>query len=104
MENLTLIIPAKNEKNSLPRVLKEIEDYKLNKLIVISKEDIETYEAIKNLDCEILFQSGKGYGNAIIEGITHMSIDEKMHRLTKLLGYSGMCTPKVEPTGNSMIS
>ena len=69
MENLTLIIPAKNEKNSLPRVLKEIEDYKLNKLIVMSKEDIETYEAIKNLDCEILFQSGKGYGNAIIEGI-----------------------------------
>ena len=69
MENLTLIIPAKNEKNSLPRVLKEIEDYKLNKLIVMSKEDIETYEAIKNLNCEILFQSGKGYGNAIIEGI-----------------------------------
>ena len=30
---------------------------------------LETFEAVKNLDCKIIWQSKKGYGNAIIEGI-----------------------------------
>ena len=71
MENITLIIPAKEEPNALPIVLDEIKKknltYKI--LIIIHENDILTYEAIKNYNCEILFQSKKGYGNAIIEGI-----------------------------------
>ena len=34
MENLTLVIPAKEEKESLPVVLKELQDFKLKKLII----------------------------------------------------------------------
>jgi glycosyltransferase involved in cell wall biosynthesis len=71
MEDLTLIIPAKEEPNSLPKVLDEVKDLKLKKLVVLAKNDYETIEAIKNSDCEILFQSGIGYGNAIREGINH---------------------------------
>ena len=69
MEDLTLIIPAKEEPNSLPLVIDEIKNLSCKKIIVMRKEDHKTYDAIKNLDCEILFQSSFGYGNAIIEGI-----------------------------------
>jgi len=71
LNNLTLIIPAKEEKYSLPRVLDEVKDLDLKKLIVLAKDDYETRDAIKNFDCEILLQTGNGYGNAIREGIKH---------------------------------
>ena len=71
MNNLTLIIPAKEEKYSLPRVLDEVKDLNFKKLVVLAEDDFETIEAVKNLDCEILCQTGKGYGNAIREGIKH---------------------------------
>ena len=59
MNDLTLLIPAKIEKESLPLVLKEIENYNLKKLIVMERDDKETFDAIKNFDCEILFQTNK---------------------------------------------
>lgn len=71
MNEITLVIPAKEEPNALPIVLNEIKKMNLpvNILIIIGKEDTKTLEAIKGFNCEILFQSKKGYGNAIIEGI-----------------------------------
>ena len=52
-------------------VLDEVKDLNLKKLVVLAEDDFETREAVKNSDCEILFQTGKGYGNAIREGIKH---------------------------------
>jgi glycosyltransferase involved in cell wall biosynthesis len=69
MKNLTLIIPAKYERESLPVFLKEIEEYECEKIVIVKKEDIETINSIQGIDCKILFQSGTGYGSAIIEGI-----------------------------------
>lgn len=69
MEHLTLVIPAKNEKESLPLVLKELEKYKLNIIIVLEKEDTETIQSISNFNCKLVFQEKKGYGAALIEGI-----------------------------------
>lgn len=69
MNNLTLVIPAKHEKESLPIVLEELKKYNLKIKIILEKDDFETINSIKNYDCEIIFQSGKGYGNALIEGI-----------------------------------
>ena len=73
MNNLTLIIPAKNEPNALPLVLKELKKfrYKFKILIVIDKKDKKTYHAAKKFNCKIINQSKKGYGNAIIDGIKH---------------------------------
>ena len=73
MQNITLIIPAKEEPTALPMVLDEIKkkNFFFKILIIIHKSDFKTYEAIKNYDCEVLFQTQKGYGNAIIEGINH---------------------------------
>ncbi len=69
MEHLSLVIPAKNEKESLPQVLNELKDYNLKIIIVLERSDIETINSLKGYKVEILYQDGKGYGDAIIEGI-----------------------------------
>ena len=70
MRDLTLIIPAKNEVESLPVFLKEIKNYKCKKFIVLQKEDLETKQAIKKIkNIKIVEQVNNGYGNALIEGV-----------------------------------
>ena len=73
MENLTLVIPAKNEKESLPIVLEELKKYNLQTIIVLEKTDTQTINAIKNFSCNILYQNNKGYGDALIQGINSVS-------------------------------
>ena len=68
-KNLTLIIPAKKEQDSLPIVINELDSFNLTKTVILEKQDIETIESIKNLNCDILFQTNKGYGDALINGI-----------------------------------
>jgi glycosyltransferase involved in cell wall biosynthesis len=72
MSHLTLVIPAKNEGQSLPVVLDELKDYDFKKIIVLEKNDHETINAIKGFDCEILYQINKGYGDALINGINNV--------------------------------
>ena len=71
MNQITLIIPAKKEPKALPMVLDELKknNYNFKIIIIIDKNDTETYNSTKNFDCEVIWQSKKGYGNAIIEGI-----------------------------------
>lgn len=69
MENLTLLIPAKHESESLPKVLEDLKNLNCKILVVLEENDIETINSIKNFNCEIYFQEGKGYGNALKSGI-----------------------------------
>ena len=75
MSNLTLIIPAKNEKESLPLVLDELKIYKYTILVILHPSDKETINAIKDFDVEIVYQNGKGYGDALIQGIENVKTD-----------------------------
>ena len=75
MKNLTLIIPAKNEKESLPSVLKELQNYDYIIKIIVDQNDTETINSIQNFDIDLIFQKGKGYGNALIEGIKHVETE-----------------------------
>ena len=72
MKNLTLIIPAKNEEISLPKVLEEIKKYKCRKIIILSKKDKKTFIAASNFKCQIIKQKIDGYGAALIEGINNV--------------------------------
>ena len=72
MDKLTLVIPAKNESESLPIVLDELKKLNLKKIIVLEKEDKKTIDSIKNYQTEILYQNNKGYGDALIQGINHV--------------------------------
>ena len=73
MNDVTLIIPAKNEPNALPLVLKEVQDknFKVNIIVIVDKKDVSTYEAAKKFNCKVIFQKKTGYGNAIIDGINN---------------------------------
>ena len=75
MKNLTLIIPAKNEEYSLPKVLDEIKNINCKKFIILGKSDTATIHSIKNYRCKIIKQKHNGYGNALIEGINNVTTD-----------------------------
>lgn len=71
MNQLTLVIPAKEESDCLPKVIDEIKKKKIKcKILVsLSKKDISTINSIKKYNLNIHYQKNKGYGSAIIEGI-----------------------------------
>ena len=69
MKDLTLVIPAKNEAECLPTVLNELKDFECKKIIVIPKNDLNTQNIAKNLDCKIVIQDDDGFGRALIQGI-----------------------------------
>ncbi len=73
--DVTLVIPAKNESESLPRVLDELKKFEVKKLVVMSENDTDTFDSIKSYNAKVFFQTGKGFGNALREGIK--SIDTK---------------------------
>ena len=69
MKNLTLVIPAKHEKESLPHVLEEIKSSEFKIKIILQHDDLNTIRSILGYNCEIMYQKESGYGNALIEGI-----------------------------------
>ena len=75
MKELTLLIPAKNEKECLPQVLEELKIYKLQIIIILEKTDLKTIESIKEFNCKIIYQENKGYGDALIQGIKNVQTE-----------------------------
>ena len=75
MNNITLIIPAKYEKESLPQVLLELKKFSFNILVILEPTDHETIDSIKNFECKIIHQTNKGYGNALILGIKNVKTE-----------------------------
>jgi len=69
MKELTLIIPAKDEAECLPRVLDELKNFDCKKIIIIPETDLNTQNSIKNFDCKIITQKASGFGRALILGI-----------------------------------
>ena len=72
--DLTLVIPAKNEKESLPFVINELNKVKINFdiVFVVEKSDIDTINIIKKFKKKIIFQTSKGYGDALITGVKNI--------------------------------
>ena len=59
MSELTLLIPAKYEAESLPLVLEELKNYDFKILISLEENDKTTIDAIQGYKCELLFQRQK---------------------------------------------
>ena len=77
MNDVTLVIPAKNEPESLPYVLMELEKLNLNFLIVLETTDHATINSIEKFKSKIIYQIEKGYGDAILLGIKNVKIKAK---------------------------
>ena len=75
MKELTLLIPAKNEKESLPTVLEELKDLDCKIKVILEETDKETIDAIKDYDCEVIYQVNKGFGDALINGMNLTETD-----------------------------
>ena len=75
MQNLTLIIPAKQEHDSLPTVLREVDNLECKKIVILKDTDLETIDSIKNFNCKIIYQNKDGYGDALIEGINNVQTE-----------------------------
>ena len=69
MKNITLIIPAKDESESLPIVLRRLNKFDYKKMVVVHRSDKKTIDAIKKLKTKIIYQNNTGYGDALIKGI-----------------------------------
>ena len=66
---ITLIIPAKNESESLPKVLDELKNLDYETIIILKNNDESTIKSISNYKTKIVYQDGFGYGDALIKGI-----------------------------------
>ena len=75
MKNLTLIIPARKEKETLPQVIDEIKNLDCKKKVILAQDDIDTINAIKNLNVDIIYQNSHGFGDALITGINNVDTD-----------------------------
>ena len=69
MNDLTLIIPAKNEAESLPRVLEELKIFNYQISVILHQTDHKTIDSLKNFNVETIYQENYGYGDALIHGI-----------------------------------
>tara|TARA_Y100000768_G_scaffold388801_1_gene387313 strand:- start:833 stop:1507 length:675 start_codon:yes stop_codon:yes gene_type:complete len=76
VNNLTLLIPANKEAESLPIFLNELTNFDCKKMVVLQKEDDETINSIKDFkDIQIITQKKKGYGSALKEGIENVKTE-----------------------------
>ena len=75
MKNITLIIPAKEESESLPLVLKKLKKFNFKIMVVLHKSDKKTINSIKKFKIRIVYQNSIGYGDALIEGINKCSTE-----------------------------
>ena len=76
-KKISLIIPAKNEAESLNSVLEELEGNNLidEILIVVDRPEDNSIPIAKKFNCKIIIQNNKGFGSAIIEGFKHAKND-----------------------------
>ena len=70
MEKISLIIPCKNEVESLGAVLEEVKDNKFvdEIIVVVDSETDNSIPITKKYNCKLIVQKNKGYGSAIVEG------------------------------------
>lgn len=71
MQKISLVIPCKNEKESLTKVLNELKKYKNivdEVLVVVDDKKDNSIKIIKNFSCKLIIQKKYGYGSAITEG------------------------------------
>ena len=67
--DLTLVIPAKYESESLPIILDDLKKFNFQIIVSLHHEDKLTIKAINSYNLRTVMQKNKGYGNALIEGI-----------------------------------
>ncbi|KJD37006.1 glycosyl hydrolase [Tamlana sedimentorum] len=106
--NISVIIPAYNEADSISYVIKDIPDY-VNEIIVVSNNSTDATEAnARKAGATVLTEKNKGYGYACLKGLHYIANKfEKPDIIVFLDGdysdYPEELTKIVEPITNQNI-
>ncbi len=69
-----VIIPALNEREGLPLVLRALPRSRLREVVVVDNGSVDgTGEAARDLGATLLVEPRRGYGSACLAGIAHLS-------------------------------
>ena len=73
MQYISLIIPSKNEKESIEKTIREVLNYSfINEIIiVVDSHHDNSIRVAKKFNIKIIVQKKCGFGSAIIEGFNH---------------------------------
>jgi len=75
-KHINVIIPALNEENAIGKVIADIPKDKVSKILVVdngSKDN--TPQVAKQAGAHVLIEEKKGYGRAVLKGLSHLSED-----------------------------
>ena len=74
LNNVSLVIATYNEEESIEFVLNELNSYEFFEIIVIDNNSSDkTLEIANKFNTKILQQKGRGWGNAVLEGLNAAS-------------------------------
>ena len=74
LNNVSLVIATYNEEESIEFVLNELNSYEFFEIIVIDNNSSDkTLEIANKFNKKILQQKGRGWGNAVLEGLNAAS-------------------------------
>jgi glycosyltransferase involved in cell wall biosynthesis len=68
-----ILIPARNEAQSLPKLLQEIVKFSRNVVVVDNNSSDETFEIAQRYTNHVIKEKKVGYGNACLAGIKYIS-------------------------------
>ncbi|MDY6861498.1 MAG: glycosyltransferase family 2 protein [Thermodesulfobacteriota bacterium] len=68
-----IIIPALNEEEALPLVLKEIPEHLIQEVVVVDNGSLDnTQEVARSMGATVLYEPTKGYGSACLKGMEYL--------------------------------
>jgi len=72
--NISVIIPAYNEEASLPKVIDDLPRSVISEIIVVDNASTDqTAEVARRLDCRVVSEPKRGYGQACLSGIAALN-------------------------------
>jgi len=67
---VSVVIPARNERDSLPDVLKELSTRPLHEVLVVDGHSTDgTPDIVRAAGCRVVTQQGRGYGAGVMTGM-----------------------------------
>lgn len=90
---VSVVIPTYDEEESIGKTVREIPRKYIDEIIVVDKSTDKTAEIARKLGCRVLRQEGKGFGNALKQGIKHVS-----GNVVLIMDADGSQNPKNIPT------
>lgn len=75
-KKVTVVLPTLNEIDCIKDVLEELKQTTVDEILIVDGHSSDgTPELVGELGFEVLTQKGKGYGDAILEGVRHSQGD-----------------------------